>query len=136
MEKNEAIALFGEEAKSGAKKLCGIGQCISDYECGHPNKNGLFNHAKLIVGMDECPLARYNIVPEKDPDPWWKRTREEMEPDEDELFSLCACCSNSLVAEEQDGYSLERRDIRKCCGCPVKMFEDNISEMRAEAAMS
>lgn len=40
------------------------------------------------------------------------------------------------LAEAQDGFELERRDIAQCFSCPVKIIEDAVQEAFAEALCS
>lgn len=128
---------FEELAASGAKKLCGLGTCISGFPCGH-EKHSLVKPARLMSTAPECPLAKYNVQTERDPRPWWERKRSEIEPTEEELFALCALCENGEVTELVGGeyLELERKDIRYCFDCPVAMARDGMAELSAEARMS
>lgn len=55
-------------AISGAKKICGSGQCICGFDCGHSNKAPA---ALPKVGTETvCPLARYEVEPQPVSDPF------------------------------------------------------------------
>ena len=135
--KSQCKNLFGDLAQSGAKKLCGIGDCICDYECGHLNRGtGPFKFPGPKTGTEKCPLEKYGISPEQNPKPWWERHRSEMEPSEEELFALCACCDNADVEAKGDTYTAHRKDLHACFGCPVKTAEEAMQEAAAEARCS
>lgn len=137
LDKSACQRMFDVDAKSGARKLCGAGECICDYECGHPNrKNGPFQHTPLQTGTKVCPLAKYGVKPEENPKPWWERHVSELEPTDDELFALCALCDNADVVMDDKYITANRKDLHACFGCPVKMAEDAIQEARAEGACS
>ena len=136
IDKETCRRLSAAAAKSGAQKICGIGECICDYECGHPNRIGHANCSRLLTGTVECPLAKYGVKPEENPKPWWERHASEMEPTDDELFAICSCCDNTDVVETSDEITAIRKDLYACSGCPVKMVEDAIQEARAEGACS
>lgn len=133
----EKKVYFQELAISGAKKLCGLGTCISGFPCGH-EKHNLVKPARLMSAAPECPLAKYNIQTEHDPRPWWERNRSECEPSEEELFAICALCGNGDVTELAGGeyLELERKDIHYCLDCPVEMTREEMAEISAEARMS
>ena len=70
-------------AISGAKKICGTGQCICGFDCGHSNKAPT---ALPKVGTETvCPLARYEVEPQPVSDPFGPPVTQ------DEIYALCRC---------------------------------------------
>lgn len=127
--------LFSQAAASGAKKICN-GSCISGIPCNRPEMKASFPAPQrpFNPGNTNCPLSVYPVC--KQTKPWYECRREELEPSQDEIFSLCALCENSNVTEDGDSYVLERVSLKNCMDCPVKMCEENMQELAAEAAMS
>jgi hypothetical protein len=93
------------------------------------------NMRPLIEGA-VCPLAKYEIKPEKNLPDWWKAPREYFEPTEHELFALCASCENCTVVERGDYLEAETKDWKVCLDCPVHSYTECITENAAEAACS
>ncbi len=125
---------FFHAAQSGAKKLCNS-SCISVYNCGRCKKNPL-SQAMKVGGSDVCPLNGYGVASETKRQADARHFRWGNQPTEEERFALCALCDNSTVAEVQDGWELERRDLKRCMDCPVFMAEEAAAELAAEAAIS
>lgn len=125
--------MFEKEAKSGAKKICGIGTCICAYPCGHQNRKerGL----KLYGENQKCPLEKYNVIPDKRK--FFDIPYKESNPSPDELFALCANCQFAEVEEFTDHYEVNMKSLEKyCIDCPVNLVRESMQELAAEAAMS
>lgn len=137
MTTRERRSVFLEDAQKGALKLCGMGTCACAFPCGR-KKNEQIGLIPRVTETKLCPLDKYRVKPETNSIPWYKRSLEEMQPTESELFALCACCKNTSVAPSEDGefWELEVKDADKCLDCPVKVELDSIKETAAEAAMS
>lgn len=133
--KEEIRQLYADEIKSGCRKLCGEGTCIAAFDCGHP-KNKLIHPARLLSTNTVCPLAKYNTPPDENVKPWYERHVSETTVSGDEIFALCADCDNAEVTEDGDMYVVTRKDIHLCVDCPVKMTEECMQELAAEAMMS
>lgn len=122
-------------ARSAAQKLCGLGECICGYKCGHSNKSKFPVPVRLFGKETECPLAGYHIEPSE-------RTfvfnRKEDRLTSDELFWICACCAHSQIKDEDEQWIVDRdrcyMDV--CIDCPVVKHTDYITEAEAEARMS
>ena len=113
-------------AISGAKKICGSGQCICGFDCGHSNKAPA---ALPKVGTETvCPLARYEVEPQPVSDPFGPPVTQ------DEIYALCRMCPHAKVESEEDGPErLTRVDFYEAClDCPVKACEDAMQEAEAE----
>ena len=133
--KEESRQLYADEIKSGCRKLCGEGNCIAHFDCGH-KKSTLVHPARPLGKSTVCPLAKYNTQPVENVKPWYERQVSEYTVTEDEIFALCADCDNAEVTEDGDEYLLTRKEIRLCMDCPVKMVEECMQEMAAEAMMA
>lgn len=132
--------LFAENAKNAAKAVCGQGECIACYNCGHKNKTkGVM---PKLGTAEKCPLEAYNVIPDtrtfieklKAGD-LCRNTEENLEG----LFALCACCEHAEVIEKESSYELsidDRAYMLNCIDCPVRMARDDIQENMTEAAMS
>lgn len=113
-------------ALSGAKKICGAGQCSGCFDCGHTNK------APAVlpkVGTETiCPLAKYEVEPQLPSDPFDPPVTH------DEIYALCRMCPHAKVESEEDGLErLTRVDFYEVClDCPVKACEDAMQEAEAE----
>lgn len=120
-------------AKRAAAKICGIGQCSCAYDCEHTNMaERLMPH---IDTKKKCPLARYDIHPEKSLQPLGEHTSKELEVTEDDIFTLCACCPHSSVWRAIDGTIYVRRANEfdaNCLDCPVKAAAEAIQERGVE----
>ena len=127
--------LYADEIKSGCRKLCGEGNCIAHFDCGH-KKSTLVHPARPLGNSTVCPLAKYNTPPVENVKPWYERHVSEYTVTEDEIFALCADCDNAEVTEDGDMYVVNRKDIHQCVDCPVKMTEECMQELAAEAMMS
>lgn len=125
---------FKKLAESGAKKVC-TADCHLHFECGHPDKEP-WPGSKPLFGLEKCPLEKYHVQHEKDKKPWWEIPRSEAEPSQNELFALCAQCSNSVVKKTDDGYELEPKIFNMCMDCPVEHVRECLDEGAAEAACS
>lgn len=113
-------------AISSAKKICGSGQCICGFDCGHSNKAPA---ALPKVGTETvCPLARYEVEPQPVSDPFGPPVTQ------DEIYALCRMCPHAKVESEEDGPErLTRVDFYEAClDCPVKACEDAMQEAEAE----
>jgi len=136
----EEKEIFGEDAAKMAKQVCGIGECMGCFNCGHENKckNLLPQYGK----GSKCPLEEYNVAPDK------RTFRERIESGEytpgteetlNGLFALCACCEHSGIIEKDGLYELCRTDeafIDYCIDCPVNMARESTQECLSEAGMS
>ena len=124
---------INKTAMNAARKICGIGQCIHAFDCGHPNKSPYM--APRIGTLQECPLAKYHVVPENPPKQWWERPAEDSEVTEDEIFALCANCEHGKRAKDKDGFEyIQRVDFESAClDCPVKAAEEARDEATAES---
>lgn len=128
MDKVETIAA------SGATKICGLDKCYCSYECGHANRT-----ARLpLMGTETvCPLAKYNVEPDKDPRPWYARPASETQVTQEEIAALCEKCEHAAVVMENGTEILRRVDFETAClDCPVLGVEEVLEEGAAEARMS
>ena len=126
-----------EHALSGAMKICGTGQCLCNYNCGHSNRVG--SVLRMIGTVTTCPLAKYNIQPEANAKPWWEMSREEREVQGKEFFALCGTCEYGeirMVDGEECAGPKEESFMTVCIDCPVKSVWDTYQETAAEARMS
>lgn len=121
-----------------AELICGSGQCICSYKCGHSNKAPIAEKLPLIGTNTVCPLARYNVEP--DTRPWYSLSVEEMRDrqlTEDDCWRFCGSCPHSERVERDGEEYIHLKDFETVCiDCPVKAVLDNISEGMAEAGMS
>ena len=124
---------FLKLSESGAKKICGQGQCVCSYPCGHDNKE---KHTLPLINPEhtECPLAKYNVTPDSTTTPWYKRPASETVVTDDEMFALCARCENTNGVEICGDYmEVNPIDHSRCYDCPVHVTRECIAENQAEA---
>lgn len=115
-------------AMSGAKKICGQGDCLYAYHCGHTNK--IPHPIPFCLGLDEqaeCPLEKYHVEP--DTRPFLERIDESFLKIS-EFRALCKECQYGVA-----GYIGNENDVEHCINCPVYGTYENMLEMEAEAAM-
>lgn len=113
-------------AISGARKICGAGQCLCSFNCGHSNKAPA---ALPKIGAEAvCPLAKYEVEPQPSPAEFGPLVTH------DEIYALCRMCHHAKVEPDDDGLErLTRIDFYEAClDCPVKACEDAMQEAEAE----
>ena len=79
-----------------AELICGSGQCICSYKCGHSNKAPIAERLSLIGTNTVCPLAHFNVEP--DTRPWHSLSAEEMRENQltvDDCWRFCDSCPHS-----------------------------------------
>ena len=103
METAECKKAFGDDAVAGIMKI---------------NRMVFRRANEILKGMDEEHATKIlrDMATVRYGEPLFAR----------ELFAVCACCSNSMVADAQDGYELERRNKSECAKCPAKIVEELI----------
>lgn len=136
----EIQELFGETARKTANQVCGQGQCLGCFNCGHTNKADYLMN-KHSNGT-QCPLEKYNVKPDT------RTFKELLESEEynpnienqmENMFSVCACCEHSNVIEKDGYYELDRTEedyCEYCLDCPINMALETLQEGMAEASIS
>ena len=121
-------------AEQVAALICGRGQCVCAYNCGHSNKAPWAANGKLIGTETVCPLARYNVTP--DTRPWFSIPADERQQlTLNDCWDFCAeKCEHAVV--NPDGSIFFKDFEAACLDCPVKGVIDAITESNAEARMS
>ena len=108
--------MFEKEALDGATKICGYGECLYAFPCGHSNKNEdhILPFATDTGATMECPLARYQVTPE---------LSNGFAPVTDiEFLALCLNCK--LCRSVEDNGSIRHlRNDDICMNCPVYSLE-------------
>lgn len=121
-----------------AELICGSGQCICSYKCGHANKAPIAERLSLIGTNTVCPLSHFNVEP--DPRPWHSIPAAEMRERRltvDDCWRFCDSCPHSERIDQEGEEIINLKDFETVCiDCPVKAVLDNISEGMAEAGMS
>lgn len=122
-------------AQEFAKAVCGQGQCVCAYDCGHSNKPEFVQSLHLLGKETTCPLAKYNVIP--DTRSFWERMMagEAVKLSVDDCWQFCSKhCEHAETSE--DGIVRLKNYESVCIDCPVNMVRETLSENAAEARMS
>lgn len=121
-----------------AELICGGGECICGYPCGHTNKPAAENLPPLLGVSTTCPLAHHNVQP--DARPWNTMTHEERAEryiTVDDCWRYCDSCPHSDHMMQRGKEVIHLKDFDTVCiDCPVWQEMDTLYEQQAEAALS
>lgn len=123
--------------KTNAEKLaavvCGRGECVCAYDCGHANKSP---HQPPLIGTNTtCPLARFHITP--DTRSFWEcvSAGDITKVTLRDLWDFCAeHCEHAEVSA--DGTITLKDFDTVCIDCPIHCARETVSENEAEARLS
>ena len=121
-----------ETAQEFAKVVCGRGQCVCAYDCGHANKSKLAQGLHLLGKETTCPLAKYNVIP--DTRSFWERMMagEAVKLSVNDCWQFCSkYCKHAETSEKGTVHLNDYEEV--CVDCPVNMARESISLGDAES---
>lgn len=121
------------DANKIAAIICGRGECVCGYDCGHANK---VPHSIPLIGTNPtCPLARFHVEP--DTRSFWERVSagDTVSVTFNDCWTFCAeHCEHAEVRADGD---IVLKDFETVCiDCPVHQAREAISESEAESRLS
>ncbi len=118
---------ISSKACSGAQKICGMHSCAFAYfNCGH--ENVISSGFPPVGDPGMCPLASYNVQPQKAD--WKKMHRAELEPNMAELSAICALCPHSSATITSEGMFTGvaiAGEMSHCINCPVHAARESLA---------
>lgn len=115
-----------------ASIICGCGQCLCAYDCGHRNKPDFVRELNLMGKETTCPLAKYHVKP--DPRTFWERLEsgDTTEVTVADCWNFCANHCEHAVTEANGTTRLADYET-VCIDCPVNMARESISLSESES---